>query len=309
MSSKNLTLKSGLLIVAVSWVTFTLFQFISGLSNYSSNMPWYIALTEILGSVGLGFRSAASFIAVIVVASYFFFKNISKLEALMGVKLVLILEALYFAVTFIPSAFFGVGANPFSNSRGQLAGNLVVNFLPCLVEGVLIPVALLFLYTKLNFNKPKPGVIKWALIAGTTYILAFWFTNTCNWIYAIMYKGMDYVLVPLNMVSFLFTTVGMLALTLYAGYFTKRSLSVSSWRELSFIKIGALTTLAGLYFAGIYLLWIIAGSVGGWSPWYAWFLGHNVDIWVMILPAVGLPLLLFSKNYPQEKRYPLSNCQ
>jgi len=289
--SDNLTLRAGLLIVAVSWFAFTLFHFISGLSNFSSSMAWYIALTEILGSVGLGFRSVASFIAIIAVSSYFFFKSIGKIEAVMAAKLVLLLEAIYYAVTFVPSAIWGVGENPFSNNYGQLAGNLVANFLPCLLEGVLIPVVLIILYSKLNLNKPKTGAVKWALIAGTSYVLVFWVTNACNWIYAVMYKGTAYVTVPLNMLSFLFTTFGLLALTLYAGYFTKQSLSVSSWRELDFKKIGVVATLLGLYFAGVYLLWIIAGSVGGWSPWYAWFLGHNVDLWVMTLPAVGLPLL------------------
>jgi len=298
--SDSITLKAGLLIVAASWFVFTLFHFISGLMNYSSSMLWFIALTEILGSVGLGFRSAASFIAIVAIFSYFFFKNIGKIEALMAAKLVLLLEAVYYAVTFIPSALWGVGENPFSNTYGQLAGNLVSNFLPCLLEGVLIPVVLIILYTKLNLNKPKTGAIKWALIAGTSYVLVFWVTNACNWIYAVMYKGIEYVTVPLNLLSFLFTTFGLLALTQYAGYFTKKSLSVSSWRELDFNKIGSVITLIGLYFAGVYLLWIIAGSVGGWSPWYAWFLGHNVDIWVMTLPAVGLPLLFIPTNARQE---------
>ena len=296
MGNNNLAFKAGLLIVACSWFVFTIFHFISGLSNYSSSMVWFIALTEILGSVGLGFRSAASFIAIVAVSSYFFFKNLTKAEALMAAKIVLLLEALYYAITFIPSALWGVGANPFSNTYGQLAGNLVANFLPCLLEGVLIPIVLIMLYTKLNLKKPKTGAVKWAMIAGTSYVLVFWVTNACNWIYAVMYKGIEYVTVPLNMLSFIVTTFGLLVLALYSGYFTKKSLGASSWRELNFKKIGAVMTLLGLYFAGIYLLWIIAGAVGGWSAWYAWFLGHNVDLWVMVLPAVGLPLLFTTQN-------------
>ena len=300
MQSDNLALKAGLLIVAVSWLVFTLFQFVSGLSNFSSNMAWFIALTEVLGSVGLGFRSAASFIAVAGVSSYFFFKNVGKLEALMTFRLVLLLEAIYYAVTFIPSALWGVGPNPFSNTFGQLAGNLVANFLPCLLEGVLIPIVLVMLYLKLSFNKPRMGAVKWALIAGTSYVLVFWVTNAANWIYAVMNKGTTYIAEPLNLLSFLFTTFGLLALTVYAGYFTKKSLHASSWRELDFAKIGAMITFLGLYFAGVYILWIIAGSVGGWSVWHAWFLGHNVDIWLMTLPAVGLPLLFFQESMKQE---------
>ena len=300
MQSDNLALKAGLLIVAVSWLVFTLFQFVSGLSNFSSNMAWFIALTEVLGSVGLGFRSAASFIAVTVVSSYFFLKNIGKLEAAMAVKLVILLEAIYYAVTFIPSALWGVSPNPFSNEYGQLAGNLVANFVPCLLEGILIPIVLVVLYTKLNFSRPRKGVLKWILIAGTSYVLVFWVTNACNWIFAIMNKGAAYIVEPLNLLSFLFTSFGLLTLTLYAGYFTKKSINANSWRELDFGKIGTVATLLGLYFAGVYILWIIAGNVGGWSTWYAWFLHHNVDIWLMTLPAIGLPLLFITKNARQE---------
>ncbi len=291
MRDKNIALKVGLLAVAVSWFVFTFYQFVSGLSNYSSNMRWYIALTEILGSVGLGFRTAAGLVSVLSIFSYFFAKNIGKLEALMAVRIVLALEATYYAITFVPSAFFGVGPSPFSNTYGQLAGNLVANFFPCLVAGLLIPIALIVLYTKLTLNKPT-NFVKWSLIAGTTYIVVFWFMNTCNWIYAVMYKGFDYALYPLNALSFLVTTVGLLGLAFYAGYLTMKSSIVQSWRALDFRKIGRITTLVGLYFLGIYLLWIFAGSVGGWSPWYAWFLGHNVDIWAMTLPIVGLPIML-----------------
>jgi hypothetical protein len=280
--------KVGLLIVVTSWFVFTLCEFIGGLTNYSSSMRWYIALTEVLGSVGLGFRTAASFIAVVAVSSFFFLKNIGKLEAIMAAKLVLLLEAFYFAVTFIPSAIWGVGPNPFVNFEFTVS-----NFIPCMVEGVLIPVALVVLYVKMNLTKPKTGVVRWALIAGTAYIVAFWVTNACNWIYTVMYKGLDYLSPLLNILSFTFTVFGMLGLAVYAAYFTKSARNVNSWRQLDLSKIGAVTTLLGLYYAGVYLLWIIAGNVGGWSAWYAWFLGHNVDLWVMILPAVGLPLLFY----------------
>jgi hypothetical protein len=87
----------------------------------------------------------------------------------------------------------------------------------------------------------------------------------------------------------------LLTLTVYGGYFARKSFNADSWRQLDFGKIGAVVTLLGLYFAGVYLLWIVAGSVGGWSAWHAWFLGHNVDIWLMTLPAVGLPLLFVEK--------------
>ncbi len=42
-------------------------------------------------------------------------------------------------------------------------------------------------------------------------------------------------------------------------------------------------------------MWLSLGSVGGWSDWYAWFLGHNMELWMMAIPLVGVPLL-FKKS-------------
>jgi hypothetical protein len=56
---------------------------------------------------------------------------------------------------------------------------------------------------------------------------------------------------------------------------------------------GVVISALGLYYFGTYLQYILFGNVGGWSSWNAWFLGHNVDLWVMSLPLVGLPLLFY----------------
>jgi hypothetical protein len=297
LSNIRSALKVGLLVVAVSWFVFTFTQFISGIQNvlsFTSRTPWFIVLSEQLGFAGLGFRSAASLIAIILVALYFS-KRISKPKAFLAAKIVLLFEAAYYAITFIPSALFGVGTNPIPSF-----GMFVANFLPCIVEGVAIPVALVILVVKLGVNKPASGAIKWSLWAGISYILVFWVTNSCNWIYAIMIKNIEYVLEPFNLVSFMATVVGLALLTFYSAYFAMKS-KATSWRELDFFKIGAIVSLVGLYFEGTYMTWVLAGSVGGWSAWYAWFLGHNVDLWVMTLPAVGLPLAFYISSAGQYK--------
>jgi hypothetical protein len=43
-------------------------------------------------------------------------------------------------------------------------------------------------------------------------------------------------------------------------------------------------------------MWVFFGSVGGWGAWYQWFLGHNLDLWVLSLPLVGVPLLFREKQ-------------
>ena len=256
-------------------------------------------VTDTLSGVGLGFRAIAALIAVVAIVSYFFLRSMGKAEAVMSLRWVILLEAFYWAITFIPAGLWGVSANPFSNTNGQLLGNLVVNFFPCMLGGILLPVVLVVLFTKLNPNKPSAGAIKWALISGTAFVLVYWFTNTGDWVYTIMDKryGSQYLTnYPLNLLSFVVTTVGLLALTIYAGYVSKKSFGIQNWRALNFKKIGAVIALFGLFYAGIYVMWILAGSVGGWSSWYAWFLGHDVDLWIMTLPLVGLPLMFYAEN-------------
>jgi len=139
------------------------------------------------------------------------------------------------------------------------------------------------------------------LISGFAFLLVFWVTNTGDWVYTIMQQrfGLPYIIDhPLNMLSFVVTVAGLMGLTAYAGYVAKKSAGVQNWRELDFTKIGAVVVLFGLFYAGIYVLWILAGSVGGWSSWYAWFLGHDVDLWIMTLPLVGLPLMFYIQKEP-----------
>ena len=37
-----------------------------------------------------------------------------------------------------------------------------------------------------------------------------------------------------------------------------------------------------------------------WSTWYAWFLGHNLDLWFLSLPLVGLPLIFIFRRKEEQ---------
>ncbi len=39
------------------------------------------------------------------------------------------------------------------------------------------------------------------------------------------------------------------------------------------------------------MLWLFLGTDAKWSTWYAWLLGHNMDLWVLSLPLIGIPLM------------------
>jgi len=125
------------------------------------------------------------------------------------------------------------------------------------------------------------------------------------WFITLIYeKGNGYLTAyPQNMLSFILTTFGLLALTIYTAYFSKKSSGAKSLQELKLKTIGAIILALGMYFLWNYLTWIFFGGNYIWSDWYAWFLGHNLDLWMLSLPLLGLPLL-FTNNSREENSSP-----
>ena len=101
---------------------------------------------------------------------------------------------------------------------------------PLLVESIVPPIALFILASKLNPDKPQKNAIKWGLITGTIYIFVFWLTNTTLWLTTLDVKGTGYLTsYPENLISFILTTFGLLALAIYTTYFTKKSIGAEDF--------------------------------------------------------------------------------
>jgi hypothetical protein len=288
-------LRFGLLIVALTWFLFTFYEFIKGAFNIFKGTFW-IELTDTAGVIGLGFRSVAGCIAVITILFFIFRKDLSKSETMMSVRWIVIGEAVCFLSLFLVVIW---GLDIFSQfSLGEFGFTFFIgSTIPVLFESVVIPIVLVKLFFALNPNKPISNVVKWSLITGTVYVFMVWFNNASGWIVAVLAQGIDYVtLYPVNIFSFVLTTVGLLVLGLYLAYFTMKSISKGQLENLDLSKVGVIITSLGLYFLIIYFMWLVFGSVGGWSDWYAWFLGHNVELWMMTLPFVGVPLLFEKRS-------------
>jgi hypothetical protein len=225
-------------------------------------------------------------------------RDLSKPEALMALRLVILFEAGYWFFSFIMSGVWGFTV--FSVPSDAFGGPLLMtieNTIPCFVQSIGLAGVLVKLFLQLTPNKPARDAIKWGLIAGTFYVFVFWLNNTGNWIAAIVEKGTDYVLLyPANLFSFLATTIGLLLLGLYAAFFTRKSSGAKSLADINIHTVGVIVTLVGLYFAVHYVMWIFLGSVGGWGTWYAWMMGHNLDLWAMSLPIAGVPLIFYRKS-------------
>jgi len=169
---------------------------------------------------------------------------------------------------------------------------LLTNELPLLVASIGIPLALFKLASELKPGNPEKGVIKWGLLAGVVFIFSFWFTNSGLWMITIGSKGVEYLThYPENLFSFDVTRIGMFGLTVFAAYFAKKSVGTETLDKLDLKTVGAIITAFGLFFLWNYLSWVFFGRNETWSTWYAWFLGHNMDLWLLSIPLVGLPLL------------------
>lgn len=292
-------LKLGLLIVTVSYFLFTLhalftLQWFGEWNRITGSFNFGIFITDIAALPGLIFRFVGSLIALIAVIFYFSKGFPSTAKTYKILRWVLIFEGIYW-LGLLATAIVevqGVALMSLSNSPvTDILNSLVLYAIPSLVESIALPITLFILVFQLNPNKPMNKAIKWGLIAGAMYIFVFWLTNSSMWILTVQAKGTSYITTyPGNMLSFILTIFGLLALAIYTSIFAKQSSRAESLQELNLRTIGAIILSLGMYFLWNYLTWIWFNYP--WSEqWDAWFLGHNMDLWMLSLPLLGLPLL------------------
>lgn len=286
--SSHWIFKIGLFLVVLSWFSFTLYQLSKSIINGVS-----VPFTDMPGIIGLGFRAAAGFVALVTILFYLVKRGFSLPEVVTSTRWVVLLEAAYWA-SLLPSAIWGFQFNSIRYPREFI---IIETALPCLVEAVLMPAVLSVLFLKFNLKKPAEGAIKWALIAGTATIFVFWFNYAMQWWAEVILRGIGFItLYPVNVFGFALTAGGLLALTLYAGAYAKKSSGTETLTGLNLKKAGVIVTAFGLYFDITFLLWLLFGSPSGWSIWHTFFVYHNVDLWIMTLPLAGLPLLFSKQN-------------
>ncbi len=301
-------LKIGFLIVASAYFMFTFhalfnFSWIGEWESFSGSLRFVIFAEDISAAIGIAFRLMASTVAFGTVILYFVKKSLSKQSIMKVLRLVLVGEAIYWL------GLLASGILPLFSTLGftiwrvdghisslPVLTSLLTNEIPLLVESIAIPFVLFKLFYELKTGKPLRGAIKWGLIAGTVYILVIWLTNTVLWVTTVMRQGIEYLTsYPENLLSFALTSIGMLALTIFTAYFAKKSIGIEILGKLDIKTIGAITTTLGLFYLWNYLTWIFFGSDKIWSNWYSWFLGHNLNLWLLSIPMVGLPLLFEQK--------------
>jgi hypothetical protein len=98
------------------------------------------------------------------------------------------------------------------------------------------------------------------------------------------------------------TAVGLPLVAIYLLY--------SSWPAIRNLgarvpvkKIGFTLILVGAWFMiAFFLLYALPGYVGAKSIWATFFTGHDIDLWMLSLPVVGIPLAFGSGSKPLAKQ-------
>ena len=292
-------LKIGFLTVATAYFLFTLHGILTlswigeweYLGQPGSIFSTIIFVEDISATIGLVFRLVASVAAFAGVILYFVKKGLLEQTVRKILRVVLVGEAIYWLGLLVS----GVLPLVFLSASITLT-SFYTSELPLLVESIAIPVALFKLSFELNPKKPTKGAIKWGLIAGAVFVFVFWFTNSGLWLITISGKGVEYLMAyPENLLSFEVTRIGMFAVFAFAVYFAKKAVGTETLEKLNLKAVGAIVTAVGVFFLWNYLTWIFFGRNEIWSTWYAWFLGHNMDLWMLSLPLIGLPLLFERK--------------
>jgi hypothetical protein len=303
-------LKVGILIVAITYFLFTLhatfvLSWIGEWNYVPQSISTWILVTDVSAYAFLICRFIAATVAVAAAVLYIAKKGLAQSTLYKLARIVIVFEALYW-IGLLPSGIWGLVPTTYGNLRilgtdyGFSTSLLLSTGIPCIVASIAIPISLFLLAWKLSPNKPQRSAIKWASIAGFFYVLSLWLNNTGMWIISELQYGMSYVInTPEYLVSFVATLGGLLALAIFTAYFAKKSSKAENLQQVSVRTAGVIILALGLYFLWNYLTWVFfAGS--NWNEWYAWILGHNLDLWMLSLPLVGLPLLFYSRSTKSE---------
>lgn len=295
-------LKIGLLIVTVAYFLFNLhtmftLEWIGEWARTPGMFNTVQLIEDINATIGNTFRFAGSIIAIVALTYYLMKKNFSRNKSFLVLRIVIVFEAIYW-LGLIASGISAIWRTIIWFNSPYFGLTYTIGYaLPAILESTIIPIVLFILAYKLSPNKPMNGVIKWSLISGTIIVFVYWLLNTGIWMLTIPVKGMEYLTnYPYMMISFLSTVLGLLGLTIYSVYATKKNVGTETLQNLNLKPAGIIILGLGMFYLWNYLTYIFFGGIHVWSDWYAWLLGHNMDLWMLSLPLVGIPLLFKNKK-------------
>lgn len=293
MDSNQVALtKKALLIVAISFLLYTIYQaitttiFVIHFPLVVAQLPNFITSTqptlqlalflfqEIAGSIGSYLRLIGAIFALN--CAVLFFKN--DFKYLQKLRLLFLFESLYFLL-LIPAAINHLVGSIISSSA-------FLNFytgVSCLLQAVLIFPPLFMLSLKLKKHQNLPSILKWACIAAPLYVFGFWVRHGLLWVYALLPLGTHQA----GLIDTVGSVNSLLTLLVAAIVTTVASITFGKKKKNTWL-IGTAIILVGVYL-------VIYALVSVWIPIYLAFLPLT-DFWMITLPILGIAVLLDSKN-------------
>jgi hypothetical protein len=177
--------------------------------------------------------------------------------------------------------------------------------IPCLAIELVVPPLLLKLRSKVKAQAPAPEIKKWAALTGLGYLfVVFWFNYMMLWAANMVEyprAGDNYGLAFLNfapnMVSFVLTAFGLLAVGAVAVYALWPVIKGQP-QKINLTALGiALVAFAGYFIYNTIYYTATGGYDAHPSVWYEVISPmHNANLWTMALAVIGIALLTTRKK-------------
>ena len=321
MEDNEKLIAGGVFAVLFLWLTWTIYwldklyvslpgiYLVPNPFSYPLYLSSTLSVTFFFG--GLIARNIGIILAFICAAMYFSKAQKSRIRSVLAAAIVM--EAVYL-ISIIPTAWVGPNVGDF-----VLVPEATI---PSLFEAIFVPIPLFVLAYRLR-REGKPGTVaRWGCISGIMYIFAIWIRFLMQWVATIVQTpvytnppginpsnffgfpgyGWSYLLnFPLNMLSFILTAVGLPLVAVYLLYSSLPAIRTLGAR-VPVRKVGFALILVGAWFMiAFFVLYALPGYVGAKSIWATFFTGHNVDLWMLGLPIVGIPLAFGSDSKPMPK--------
>lgn len=279
--------------------------------DHVSQDPWWWAILYygsegVFGFLSGLFRAIAGLFAVY--ASFLFWrKNVELSSIKQHVSKALLFEATYFislSLSVVASLVYLLSGDQFYYFDG-LPGLIfvLVAGLPLLAKIVFVSPTVLNLRKKILQSAGEKEIAKWACLVGVAYLfVVFWFNYSMSWAGVMVphpriQHGLSFLLLPVNLVSFVLTFFGLLLLASYGFIVTLPAIQKKSI-QLNLKRVGALLIALGGYFLlNVFLYYSTGGYRANPSVWYE-VIGplHNPYLWCISLFFLGLIAVLRSNK-------------
>jgi hypothetical protein len=261
------------------------------------------------GSISIISRAVAGAFAFYAAFLYWRKKDSAMPTIKKSASAALLFEASFF-LALIPSIIAAVAYNLTSENLFYFGHTpelllLYCTVLPILAIVLVVPPSLLRLRAAIKNGAPKQEIIKWTCLTGVGYMfVVFWFTYCMFWMgetvpYPGVYPmwGLDFALQPANLLSFILTVFGLLALAVAALITTLPAIKKQT-AKLNLTRIGAIMIAFGGYFIfNVLYYYLTGGYQANPSVWYE-VIGplHNPNLWTIAIVFLGVSVLIHGKT-------------